>query len=317
MIADGKGKGRMNKDTTERPAYNWRVCTLSSGERTLEHQIASGGRQNRGRYNVGQEVRIVPFDPTGQTHGVFDELHGCANGAEFSRAIARESASFYGHAGPQFVEWLIARGVAELPSRLDSERTILEEGLWPSTQEERVAHNFAAVALAGELAIEAGVFPYEPGTVRQALRRIFEAWLPPRTPGVVMGDKEHTEIIANIRQFIERHGDTRFAPLKPFLRDDPILRKGVSPAKPVANLAGYWEMAKAKKVWYFTSEELQETTKHPTTTSKIVQALDKQKAFYKRGKGKEARKGVRAGEHQQRFNLFCIDFEALERPLPE
>jgi putative DNA primase/helicase len=302
MIANGRGKQRMQKDITERPAFNWRLCALSSGERTLEEQIESG--RNNGKYKVGQEMRMVPLDPTQSKCGVFDELHGCASGAEFSRLVSRQSAQLYGNAGIRFIEQLIAQGMEALPARLDHEQTLLSNGLNPSPQEGRVARNLAAVALAGELATEYDIFPFAPGTVRCAVRKIFEGYLPPRTTGVAKNN-EHSEIINGIRDFLDTHGPARFAPLILGSMADKL-----NHPRPVVNLAGYWEVKDGKKHYLLTSAGLKEAGKG-RTTKRVVAALDEQKAFYDKGGSGETPKVRRTGYGTEQKKLYHIDYEKL------
>jgi len=302
MIANGRGKQRMQKDITERPAFNWRLCALSSGERTLEEQIESG--RNNGKYKVGQEMRMVPLDPTHCAHGVFDELHGYASGAEFSRLVSRQSAQLYGNAGIQFIERLIAQGMEALPARLDNEQTLLSSGLNPSAQEGRVARNLAAVALAGELATEYGVFPFQPGTVRAAVRKIFEGYLPARSTGAAKNN-EHNNIIDDIRDFLDTHGPARFAPLLSGFAADKLHQP-----RPVANLAGYWEVKDGKKHFLLTSAGLKEAGKG-RITKRVVRALDEQKAFSDKGSGGETPKSRRTGYGTEQKKLYHIDYEKL------
>jgi putative DNA primase/helicase len=302
MIANGRGKQRMQKDITERPAFNWRLCALSSGERTLEEQIESG--RNNGKYKVGQEMRMVPLDPTHCAHGVFDELHGYASGAEFSRLVSRQSAQLYGNAGIHFIEQLIAQGMEALPARLDNEQTFLSSELNPSPQEGRVARNLAAVALAGELAIEYGVFPFPAGTVRAAVRKIFDGYLPPRTNGVAKNN-EHDDIIASIRDFLDTHGPARFAPIIIGTMMDKL-----NHPRPVINLAGYWEVKEGKKYYLLTPAGLKEASKG-RTTKRVTKALDEQNAFYDKGSGGETPKSRRTGYGTEQKKLYHIDYEKL------
>ena len=57
---------------------------------------------------AGQEVRLIDFVADNYRFGVFDDLHGAANGAAFSDRIAAAAAAAHGTAGSCMVEQLIA-----------------------------------------------------------------------------------------------------------------------------------------------------------------------------------------------------------------
>jgi uncharacterized protein (DUF927 family) len=76
-------------------------------------------------------------------------------------------------------------------------------------QVRRVARRFAVVAAAGELARKFGVVRWPEGEAMDAAAKLFREWLAAR------GGIEAAEIaagLAAVRQFIESHGTSRFAP---------------------------------------------------------------------------------------------------------
>ena len=73
-------------------------------------------------------------------------------------------------------------------------------------QEARVAARFAMIGMAGELAIEYGIVPWPEGSALDAAVTAFKAWLGFR--GV--GNDEPRKIRQAIREFLERHGGSRF-----------------------------------------------------------------------------------------------------------
>jgi putative DNA primase/helicase len=300
MIANGRGKARMQKDVTERPSFNWRVCALSSGERTLETQITENGR---GKYKVGQEMRMVPLNPTlGNKYGVFNDLHGQRNGAEFSQHVVNETAKFYGNAGIQFIENLIASGTTDLLPSLKDEQNALEKGLNPSPQESRVARSLAAVALAGELAIKFGIFPFKGGIIRTAVRSIYEGWLPPRIAGVHK-NQEHNNIIIAIRDFIDRNGAGRFLhPIPPQMR---LLMR----PRPISDQAGYQEEHEGKIGYLFTPIGLKTAVEKVCDVKRAAKALYDQGALYETGSGGEIAK-LRKIEGKP-MKLYHVNYEAL------
>jgi len=301
MIANGMGKNRMTKAITERPVFNWRVVTLSSGETTLEVQIESG----RGKYKVGQEVRMTPLNPTKGKHGVFDDLHDYATGAEFAQHLSAECAHLYGNAGIEFMEQLIARGIDGLAARSKDEMTKLTEGYNVSPQELRVAKNLAAVVLAGELAIEFGIFPFEEGTVRAAVREVFIDWLPARVDGNMPENLEHNQIITAVRDFIDTY-ESRFAPFH--LPQSVGIEKLKRPPL-IHELAGYWEDDKdGKRVYLFYPAALKTVTPGKDT-KRVIKALYDQKAFSETGsKGETAKLRKPRGKVSKFYHII---YEAL------
>jgi putative DNA primase/helicase len=74
-------------------------------------------------------------------------------------------------------------------------------------QVKRAAGRFALVAAAGELAIQAGVIPWEPGEACRAATACFNAWLEARGGS---GPGEIRDGIDQVRLFLEKHGASRF-----------------------------------------------------------------------------------------------------------
>ncbi len=75
MLANGQGKTRAGRSGETRPAAEWRLLFLSSGEISLADKIAEDGRGRR--IAAGQEVRIVDIAAdAGAGLGIFENLHG-------------------------------------------------------------------------------------------------------------------------------------------------------------------------------------------------------------------------------------------------
>src|SRR5262249_48089899 len=133
--------------------------------------------------------------------GLFENIHGAKDGAEFSDALRAAATRDYGHVGPLFVQQLIDHyAVLRLHDQL---ATILKEfgeaGL--SAQDTRVAKSFAVAALAGELAIAWGVLPWEPRTAIYAALTIFNYWK--TTQPESSKSKEAAQVVQGYRDFIE------------------------------------------------------------------------------------------------------------------
>ena len=175
--------------------------------------LAEKAAESGGRTHAGQEVRLLDIPVDGRTHGVFDDLHGAAGGAEFSNSLVSAAANAYGSAGPVFVEWLMidqiaaAAKVHNVIEWFEAGADLTEGVTRADGQVKRALRRFAIIATAGELAIEAGVIRWPPVTAMRALLDLFEAWLENRG-----GTKpaEDRDALDRTRAFLVRHGDSRF-----------------------------------------------------------------------------------------------------------
>lgn len=248
-LANGCGKQRARRTGGSRPADQWRLMALSSGERTLAEHMAEGGRQAK----AGQESRLLSIPATRETYGAFDTLHDHADGRAFADAIKHAAQQHYGHAGPAFIEALLAddRDMPEAYAGwLDRSEFQANDG-----QESRAACWFALVALAGELATDYGVVPWDKGEALGAAIWGYRAWRDHRGSG----QTENRQILDGIRAFIERHGDSRFT------------RKTEN--APVRERAGYIEDGDDGVVYLFNTAALSEAAGN-YDTRRIVDALE-------------------------------------------
>jgi putative DNA primase/helicase len=77
-------------------------------------------------------------------------------------------------------------------------------------QVQRVAHRFALIAAAGEMAIQFGVLPFAKRAAEQAAERTFHAWFAKRGGS----DRREDQVaVALISEFLQRFGRSRFAPM--------------------------------------------------------------------------------------------------------
>ena len=207
MLANGAGKGRAQRDGTPRALQQWRVLFLSSGETGLVEKVAEDGRR---RATAGQQVRVldVPAD-AGAGLGLFEVLHGAPSPAAFADRLRQAAKNYYGTAARAFLERLTAdiEGRCQVVRGLESDFLRTHCPIGATGQVCRAAARFARVAAAGELAIALGILPWEPGEAEASVAACFDAWLDAR------GGVEPAEIsagIAQVRLFIEQHGEFRF-----------------------------------------------------------------------------------------------------------
>jgi uncharacterized protein (DUF927 family) len=211
MLANGQGKARMDRGAALRAPLRFRTLFLSTGEVGLCDKIAEAG----GTMKAGQEVRLVdlPAD-AGVGLGLFEDLHGAASAAEFTQALRDATARFYGMPAVTFLRYLMDRleQDAELPAALRSwqdemVRGWLEAHADAGGQVRSVARRFALVAIAGELATEAGITGWDPTESSDAAELCFRAWLAERGTA---GAREDAQAVVQMRKFIALNGPSRF-----------------------------------------------------------------------------------------------------------
>jgi putative DNA primase/helicase len=100
----GRSKHRMAAKGGSRESHSWSEFFLSSGEVTLAER-ANDQSFRRQIMDAGAEVRVINI-PTDAN--IFPSLHGYVSGAAFAQALGSASMNHYGHAGPDFVSWIIA-----------------------------------------------------------------------------------------------------------------------------------------------------------------------------------------------------------------
>lgn len=204
MLANGQGKGRANRNGDIRQRKRWRLLFLSSGEISLSDHLRSDGR----KVKAGQEVRLIDLPADTGLHGVFEELHGYADGAALAREIYQSTATDYGHAGIEFV-----RKIAD--NRQEAQETVsqmtkaiqkrLPDGV--DGQVVRVAGRFALLAAAGELASQCGITGWPEGEALRGVCVCLNVWLESRGG---FDRHEETEMISQVKRFFEAHGMARF-----------------------------------------------------------------------------------------------------------
>jgi putative DNA primase/helicase len=206
MLANESSKARSTRTGQARARLTWRLLFLSAGEIGLAAHMAESGKRAR----PGQELRMadVPAD-AGAGLGIFEELHGSENGATLAQYLAKASEAQHGIVGRAFLDWLVAHAdTLRERTRAGIQRLAR---LWivagASGQVQRVGRRFAAVAIAGELATEAGLTGWPEGEATGAAKACFDAWLDSRGG---IGNAEDRQMLRQVRAFIEAHGEARF-----------------------------------------------------------------------------------------------------------
>ena len=207
MLANETSKGRASRGAALRARLSWRLLFLSAGELGLADHMAEAMKRAR----VGQEVRMVDLSAdAGAGMGAFENLHGREGGAALATELGRAVGAVYGAPGHAWLHWLAPQWQG-LPRRLRERCDALRAAWVPegaSGQVERVAARFALVAVAGELATEAGLTGWPVGESETAVRRCFESWLAQRGG---TGNAEVRQMLRQVQGFIELHGSGRFS----------------------------------------------------------------------------------------------------------
>lgn len=229
LLANESGKSRADRSGAARRRRTWRVLFLSSGEVTLQAKLAEAGMRPR----AGQHVRLVniPSD-AGAGLGVFQSLHGQADGAALADHLRKAARTFCGTAGPAFLRALAQDRVddpAALNCVLNELRGRFLAAYLPDGadgQVRSVAGRFALIGAGGELAQTYGILPWPEGEAIRAAGACFKAWLAERG-GV--GAAEDMQAIEAVRGFIAAHGASRFEPVA----------DGSGPDQRIVNRAGF------------------------------------------------------------------------------
>lgn len=102
MLANGQGKKRLDKDCNARETMSWRLIFLSSGEVDLTSHMAEDSKASK----AGQKVRLlnIPAKASKDSFGIFENLMGFQDGAEFSNYLRNKASKYYGTPSIAFIE---------------------------------------------------------------------------------------------------------------------------------------------------------------------------------------------------------------------
>lgn len=206
LLANGQGKGRAGTNGMARAPNRWQELFLSAGEESLSAIMEQAGK----RSTAGQEIRLAEIDAdAGAGMGVFEELHGHASAAALAGAIKDATEEFHGAVGLDWIRQLV-RDRQELTSPVREAIKKFADEVVPkgaAGQVHRVADRFGLVAVAGELATRYGLTGWPEGEAIRAARTCFASWLDGFGGA---GNREERAILAQVMNFIEVHGASRF-----------------------------------------------------------------------------------------------------------
>ena len=276
MLANGSGKTRATRNGLTRPSARWKVMLLSSGEVSLAEKMAEA----ESRAAAGQEVRLLDIVADDRAHGAFDTLHGMANGAAFADRLRQATSVHHGVAGPAFVAKFLKKREDAIATVKDVIGAFREEaahrfGLTGEGQIDRALTRLGLIAAAGELATSFELTGLRKGEAIEAAFTVFDFWLQRRND---LGPAEARDAIARVREFIVRHGDTRFEPIGQF--DDQ---------RPISNRAGW----KDEETFFFATDVWKNEVHRGSDAIRAAKHLD-DAGFLIRGDGRNLTKRLAA-----------------------
>ncbi|WP_196305056.1 DUF927 domain-containing protein [Burkholderia vietnamiensis] len=206
MLGNGQGKTRMSRNAMSRKPYTWRILFMSTGEIPLQQHVESAGKS----VHAGMDVRLlnIPAD-AGCGYGLFETLDDKENSRALANHLNAAADEVFGAVGNAWLECLTGQdadyGCDALKGRLrDVEDAFGSDG---DGQVLRAARRFAVLALAGELAADAGIVCWSSGMPTAMLKRCFEAWVAER--GGTRAAEEY-QALRQVQGFFEQHGQASF-----------------------------------------------------------------------------------------------------------
>ena len=207
MLTGAQGKARGSKSGRNRENKQFNLMYTSTGEIALEDHLRRGGIE----MDAGLLLRFahIPSD-TGKGYGVFERINYGNSRSDVGNRINELSAKHYGHAGIKWLEYLTANKddlMLQAQSMLDD---FMAKHATKNSQAVRVLRRFALVAVAGELATQAGITGWQQGRSFDAVGQCFNTWLGTLGNGENI---EETKILEHFKAFFEAHGTSRFESL--------------------------------------------------------------------------------------------------------
>ena len=231
MLTGEKGKARGTKSGRNRETKQFSLMYTSTGEIALEDHLRRGNIE----LDAGLLLRFthLPSD-AGKGYGVFECINYGNHSSDVGNRINELASKHYGHAGIKWLEYLTCNKDAVMQKAqalLDS--FVEQHSQAKNGQANRVLRRFALVAVAGELATQAGITGWTQGRAFEAIGQCFKTWLGNLGTGENM---EETKILEHIKAFFEANGTSRFEDLTVIRHaDGEVLRQRVH------NRVGYYD----------------------------------------------------------------------------
>lgn len=299
-LANGYVKQRAKAESgiiTASQIKPWRVITLSAGEQSIKGfiKVSKQGRDQK----AGQAVRFLDIPATIQPYGAFDTLNGFNTPQELAEAITHASTTYYGTSGRAFIRYLVEHN-PPIKVKHKAYRDIIEKQNAPtSTEENRAIKMIALLAVAGEIAIEAGILPWDKEDPIKACQLAFKLWR-----------KERGISGANLSKIIVVNA------IKDKWLNERYLFKDNDISADVFNnqtkIIGWYKKIGAERYeLLFTRTGLLELVDNQLTIDEIVKALNEIGALTK-DKGKNTvKRTVKGLLSNQRLTCYAINSDVL------
>jgi putative DNA primase/helicase len=279
---NGQGKIRATRIGAMRPPLLWRVALLSTGEYSIRAKLAEIGIVIK----AGQELRLVDIPVIGEKVGIFSNLHGAKDGAQFANSLRAAASEYYGHAGPEIVRVILGSDPKVLRKK---HAEILELFDTSNAQEIRVARMFATAALAGELAAAHQLVEwqcsssndYSDSDSANAAVSLFNRWRQNRETNSMFGS-EHSSIMQLISDALEKHTDSRFSDLNQVTcvrRANPTAQ---IPPPMIRDRLGWFDDSSGERIYLLLPSGLREITKG-FDFKRVLSALEVAGALARKG----------------------------------
>lgn len=177
MLGNGEGKARSTARGSVIPQARWTLAILSTGEISFRAKLMEAGRQ----IQAGQVVRFLDVPADHGRFAAFDSLNGRSSGREFSDFLKHQCSLWHGTAGPEFVRRFLERRDA---STFKAREVMAQfhdraEQMYPGSGAGvmgRGRAKFAAIAAAGECAVELGIVNWYRGEPSDCSFQVFQMW---------------------------------------------------------------------------------------------------------------------------------------------
>ena len=191
-VINGVSKTQGAKDGGNRRQKTWRNLILSTGEINPESLIG-----DRAQWKAGNHVRLPDIQAEAR-FGIYDTLHGFADGAELSEHINQATAKQRGTAGRALIRQILKDGKEAAAQAVEASRAQFLETLPPMEgQARRIARRFALLAAVLEYA--APITGIRQGAGEAGVRQCFNEWLEENGTG----NREDRRIIEQVIAFMD------------------------------------------------------------------------------------------------------------------
>ena len=191
-VINGVSKTQGAKDGGNRRQKTWRNLILSTGEINPESLIG-----DRAQWKAGNHVRLPDIQAEAR-YGIYDTLHGFADGAKLSEHINQATAKQRGTAGRALIRQILKDGKEAAAQAVEASRDRFLETLPPMEgQARRIARRFALLAAVLEYA--APITGMRQGAGEAGVRQCFNEWLEENGTG----NREDRRIIEQAIAFMD------------------------------------------------------------------------------------------------------------------